>query len=84
MNSKPVILILLVTISFHLFGQKATIREEMVTMKTYMFSDPNPVPEINRIYPYFRFDGYCGSFFHDVVTDFRDASDGVQTLHARV
>jgi predicted Zn-dependent protease len=58
MNSKLVVLILLVTISGHLFAQKATIREEMVTMKTYMFSDPNPVPEINRIYPYFRFDGY--------------------------
>ena len=27
-------------------------------MKTYMFSDPNPVPEPGRIYPYFRFDGY--------------------------
>jgi len=61
MNTKPVILILLVTISFHLSGQKATIREEMVTMKTYMFSDPNPVPEINRIYPYFRFDGYTNN-----------------------
>lgn len=61
MNSKPVIFILLVTISVDLFGQKATIREEMVTMKTYMFSDPNPVPEINRIYPYFRFDGFTNN-----------------------
>lgn len=61
MNSKPVILILLVTISVHLFGQKATIREETVMMKTYMFSDPNPVPEINRIYPYFRFDGFTNN-----------------------
>ena len=38
--------------------QRATIREEMVPMKTYMFSDPDPVPNISRIYPYFRFDGF--------------------------
>ncbi|MEZ4810699.1 MAG: DUF5107 domain-containing protein [Allomuricauda sp.] len=27
-------------------------------MKTYMFSDPNPIPDMNKNYPYFRFDGY--------------------------
>lgn len=32
-----------------------------MTMKTYQFSDPDPVPEIGRIYPYFRFDGYTNS-----------------------
>tara|TARA_R110000764_G_scaffold235438_1_gene330009 strand:- start:1309 stop:4440 length:3132 start_codon:yes stop_codon:yes gene_type:complete len=39
-------------------SQKATVREENLNMKTYMFGDPDPVPNINRIYPYFRFDGY--------------------------
>jgi len=39
-------------------GQNATIREETVPVKTYMFSDPDPVPNIGRIYPWFRFDGY--------------------------
>lgn len=39
-------------------GQQATIREERVAMKTYMFSDPDPVPEMEKNYPYFRFDGY--------------------------
>ncbi len=27
-------------------------------MKTYPFGDPNPMANIGRIYPYFRFDGY--------------------------
>ncbi|NKI27862.1 DUF5107 domain-containing protein [Arenibacter sp. 6A1] len=39
-------------------SQKATVREENLNMKTYMFADPDPVANINRIYPYFRFDGY--------------------------
>jgi hypothetical protein len=40
-------------------AQLATIREEKIAMNTYMFSDPDPVPAISRIYPYFRFDGYA-------------------------
>ena len=28
-------------------------------MKTYMFSEPDPVPNIGKIYPYFRFDNYA-------------------------
>ena len=43
----------------NLFSQNTTIKEELLTMKTYMFSDPDPVPNISRIYPYFRFDGYA-------------------------
>jgi len=39
-------------------SQKTSIYEEMRTMKTYDFSQPDPVPNIGRIYPYFRFDGY--------------------------
>jgi Tfp pilus assembly protein PilF len=39
-------------------AQNATIRETKINMKSYLFSDPDPVPEIGRIYPYFRFDGY--------------------------
>jgi tetratricopeptide (TPR) repeat protein len=40
------------------FAQKATISEKKVKMKTYMFSDPNPVPDMEKNYPYFRFDGF--------------------------
>jgi len=39
-------------------GQNAVIKDTIMNMKTYMFYDPNPVPEINRIYPYFRYEGY--------------------------
>jgi len=40
-------------------GQNATITETSLSMKTYMFSEPDPVPNISRIYPYFRFDSYA-------------------------
>lgn len=36
----------------------ATIREYSAELVTYPFSDPNPVPVVGRIYPYFRFDGF--------------------------
>ena len=39
-------------------GQEASVKEEMVTFKTYPFSDPDPAPLIGSIYPYFRFHGY--------------------------
>src|SRR4030095_1058024 len=41
--------------------QKATIREYTKVFKSYPFSDPDPVPEVGRIYPYYRFDGYTDS-----------------------
>jgi predicted Zn-dependent protease len=41
--------------------QKATIRETTRVIKTYPFSDPDPIPEMNKIYPYFRFDGYTNT-----------------------
>ncbi len=37
---------------------RATVREYQQVFTTYPFSDPNPVPVIGRIYPYFRFDGF--------------------------
>ena len=40
-------------------AQRATIHEEILNMNTYMFGEPNPVPDISRVYPYFRFDGYA-------------------------
>ena len=44
--------------SLQLNAQTAKISEEQIEFKTYPFSDPNPVPEINRMYPYFYFHGY--------------------------
>jgi len=36
----------------------ATIKEYKKTFTTYPYSDPNPVPDFGKIYPYFRFDGF--------------------------
>src|SRR5690606_7631571 len=36
----------------------ATVTESTKAFPTYAYSDPNPIPEVGRIYPYFRFDGY--------------------------
>lgn len=37
---------------------RATVREYKKTIRTYPFSDPNPIAQVGRIYPYFRFEGY--------------------------
>lgn len=40
--------------------QQATVIESVQTVKTYPFSDPNPVANpSNLFYPYFRFDGFA-------------------------
>lgn len=39
-------------------AQKAKISEKQIQMLTYPFSDPNPVPEFSKYYPYYSFDGY--------------------------
>jgi len=36
----------------------ATVREVHRTFTTYPFDDPDPIPRVGRIYPYFRFDGF--------------------------
>lgn len=60
-------LCIIMGISFSLHsvtGQKATIREEIKTIKTYPYNDPNPIPtlalnnSVSCFYPYFMFDGY--------------------------
>jgi tetratricopeptide (TPR) repeat protein len=38
-----------------------TIREYQKVFTTYPFSDPNPIPVVGRIYPYFRFDGFTAT-----------------------
>jgi tetratricopeptide (TPR) repeat protein len=42
-------------------SQDAVIRETTQILKTYPFSDPDPVPKPGRMYPYFRFDGYTNT-----------------------
>lgn len=38
--------------------QAATIKETTKTYTTYPFSDPDPIPSTEKIYPYYRFDGF--------------------------
>ncbi|MCL6294485.1 DUF5107 domain-containing protein [Jejuia spongiicola] len=43
------------------YAQTATIKEEIKTIKTYTFDEPNPLPilkENSKIYPYYKFEGY--------------------------
>lgn len=52
-------LIVLLFISLAGFSQnRSTIKEYKKTFTTYPYSDPDPVPDFNKIYPYFRFDGF--------------------------
>jgi tetratricopeptide (TPR) repeat protein len=52
--------LLLVLNSLAFSQQVATITETVQTMKTYPFSDPDPVAQpANKSYPYFRFDGFA-------------------------
>ncbi len=39
----------------------ARVREYEQSFPTYPFSDPNPIPVVGRIYPYFRFDGFSAT-----------------------
>jgi hypothetical protein len=39
-------------------NQPAVVKEYQKTFITYPFSDPNPIPVLGRIYPYYRFDGF--------------------------
>lgn len=56
------ILILTLSLLYNVQAQKnATIKESTKVFKTYDFSDPNPIPEAGKIYPYYRFDGYTNT-----------------------
>lgn len=51
--------VLIATMTMHAaFAGDTTVRVENRVFRTYPFGDPSPVPGQQRIYPYFRFDGY--------------------------
>jgi tetratricopeptide (TPR) repeat protein len=58
MSKLLAVFILLLCGSLNVFAQTkpATAREYKKVFTTYPFSDPNPVPVMGRIYPYFRYD----------------------------
>lgn len=39
----------------------ATIKEYKKSYTTYPFSDPNPIPLLTAVYPYYRFDGFTST-----------------------
>src|SRR5919107_865041 len=58
---KSVLALFLVTPILSIAQQKAIIKETTKVFKTYPFSDPDPIPQTGKIYPYFRFDGYTNT-----------------------
>lgn len=63
---KNIILKIIFVLSFPVFvyAQNTSVTEAFQTMKTYPFSDPNPLPamainnKVSSFYPYFMIDGY--------------------------
>ena len=53
----PTLLVTILSLS-QIKAQNSIIREKLVPLKTYAFSDPDPIPATDKIYPYFRFEGY--------------------------
>ncbi|WP_345955757.1 DUF5107 domain-containing protein [Mucilaginibacter sp. PAMB04168] len=41
--------------------KEASVSKELITLTTYPYSDPSPIPEFGRLYPYNRFDGYTNA-----------------------
>jgi len=58
MRHRLFILGLLLSLAAPLLAQRASIRAGKTTFRTYGFGDPDPVARMNKIYPYFRFDGF--------------------------
>lgn len=59
MKKKFILWAISLCIAWPVFSQKATFSETDLSLMTYPFSEPNPVPEIGYIYPYFKFNGYA-------------------------
>jgi lipopolysaccharide biosynthesis regulator YciM/ribosomal protein S16 len=59
MEKRTIILVCWLLLTLPSYGQQAaTIKTYSKTIKSYLFSDPNPVASYTNIYPYFRFDGF--------------------------
>ncbi|MEJ4088978.1 DUF5107 domain-containing protein [Galbibacter orientalis] len=56
---KKFLLILIIVCVNNLFAQQdVSYKEYLKEYKTYPFSDPDPIPALPKLYPYFRFDGF--------------------------
>ena len=56
------LLIFAVLLTTCIHAQKpATIKESKKIFTTYGFSDPDPIADVGKFYPYYRFDGYTNT-----------------------
>lgn len=58
MKKNHLFIVFVFTFSVITAQQNATYKETTKNYITYPFSDPNPLPEDAKLYPYFRFDGF--------------------------
>jgi predicted Zn-dependent protease len=60
---KPILLSLTALLFYCSYAQNksAEIKETRKVFTTYNFSDPNPIAEMGKVYPYYRFDGYTNT-----------------------
>lgn len=61
MKTRKLPLIAMMLLLYVAQGQQAKIYEQQTVLKTYPFSDPNPVPDMDMNYPYFRYDGFTNT-----------------------
>jgi predicted Zn-dependent protease len=58
---RHLIFLFLIFCTLLIHAQKASIKEEKISFKTYAYSDPDPVAKMTKHYPYFRFDGFTNT-----------------------
>jgi predicted Zn-dependent protease len=61
MSKNIIFIISLFTTTTLAAQQQATIKEYTQPFPTYGFSDPSPLPLLNAVYPYFRYDGFTNT-----------------------
>ncbi len=58
---RPFTILILLASTILSNAQRATIKEEKISFKTYPYTDPDPVANITRHYPYFSFNGFTNT-----------------------
>src|SRR5258707_8960426 len=58
MKRLTMLTLLLLQVVFTFSQRDASVREYQKVFPTYPYSDPNPVPLLSPVYPYFRYDGF--------------------------
>jgi hypothetical protein len=61
MKKLTILILVLLVYQSNAQNKPATIKESKKIFTTYDFSDPNPIVEMGKVYPYYRFDGYTNT-----------------------